>query len=448
MRMPNSRQISDEQEEIYTEAPMNGSVMIIGPPGTGKTVIAFLRAQALQRRNKLAQVLMYNNVLRKYTENVADAEENSVKPATLVSWVNKWWRSNKIATASEVKGNRYLDCPFAEKDQAKALGAKWDKQKKKWYVTAEVLEKENGGFDQWLCEAGLGKQDFAPPKIKDYHNDWTAMLVAAAMKPDLNDWGHLIIDEAQDFPEEMFSFLRFASDKLEDGSLTIMADENQRLSEDENSTIDQIQKALAIPNNRFYTLKENFRNTLQIAKVASSFYVGLASGKPELPKKQGDVPQLVKASDLDQQIEYIVRILSARAPGEVGVFVQNDYMRKLVFEKLQHKLREQYRVQTWGSKDKRNNPVDDLVFDTSGTLTVLNRHSCKGLEFDFVFIPELQSINIDGSSLDTFKMNMYVMCSRAREALFMLYSSSSGEEVEVVQYLPNKDSNLLEYKNV
>jgi DNA helicase-2/ATP-dependent DNA helicase PcrA len=78
----------------------------------------------------------------------------------------------------------------------------------------------------------------------------------------------------------------------------------------------------------------------------------------------------------------------------------------------------------------------------------LNRHSCKGLEFDFVFIPELQSINIDGSSLDTFKMNMYVMCSRAREALFMLYSSSTGEDVEVVQYLPSKDSNLLEYKNV
>ncbi len=49
---------------------------------------------------------------------------------------------------------------------------------------------------------------------------------------------------------------------------------------------------------------------------------------------------------------------------------------------------------------------------------------------------------------DTFKMNMYVMCSRAREALYMLYSTSTGKEVEVVQFLPNIDSNLVEYKDV
>jgi DNA helicase-2/ATP-dependent DNA helicase PcrA len=50
--MPNSREISDEQEEIYMDAPMDGVVMVAGPPGTGKTVIAFLRAQALNKRKK------------------------------------------------------------------------------------------------------------------------------------------------------------------------------------------------------------------------------------------------------------------------------------------------------------------------------------------------------------------------------------------------------------
>jgi hypothetical protein len=28
----------------------------------------------------------------------------------------------------------YLNVPFAEKDRAKSLGAKWDAKKKKWYV--------------------------------------------------------------------------------------------------------------------------------------------------------------------------------------------------------------------------------------------------------------------------------------------------------------------------
>ncbi len=449
MRMPNSRQISDEQEEIYAEAPMDGSIVIIGPPGTGKTVIAFLRAQALHRRNKIAQVLMFNKVLKKYTDNVAGEDESAIKPATLLSWAFRWWKSNGIKTGSDTKEKTYLDCPYAQKDEAKALGAHWDKPKNKWFVSQAVLKGAEGGFDKWINKGSSENAgDIAPPKITDYQYDWTAMLVAAASHPNMNDWGHLIIDEGQDFPKEMYSFLRFVSDKVTDGSLTIMADENQRLNEDENSTVAQIKSALAVNEDRSYKLEQNFRNTRQIAKLANTFFVGLASGVPALPKKQGDIPQVVKTHNLEEQIDYIARILSSRAPGEVGVFVQNDRMRKKVFDLLQYKLKDQYRVQTYSSKDQKKHPADDLVFDTSGTLTVINRHSCKGLEFDFVFIPELQSIDIDGSSLDTFKMNMYVMCSRAREALYMLYSTSTGKEVEVVQFLPNIDSNLVEYKDV
>ena len=28
----------------------------------------------------------------------------------------------------------YINCPYDEKDLAKALGAKWDKDERKWYV--------------------------------------------------------------------------------------------------------------------------------------------------------------------------------------------------------------------------------------------------------------------------------------------------------------------------
>ena len=31
----------------------------------------------------------------------------------------------------------YLNVPYAEKDAAKALGAKWDAAKKKWYVLGD-----------------------------------------------------------------------------------------------------------------------------------------------------------------------------------------------------------------------------------------------------------------------------------------------------------------------
>ena len=41
----------------------------------------------------------------------------------------------------------YLNCPFTEKDQAKPLGARWDKNTKQWYVPADTpLEP----FKKWL----------------------------------------------------------------------------------------------------------------------------------------------------------------------------------------------------------------------------------------------------------------------------------------------------------
>ena len=45
-----------------------------------------------------------------------------------------------------------LNVPYAEKDAARALGAKWDAGKKKWYVPAGVLATP---FAKWV--AGDGK---------------------------------------------------------------------------------------------------------------------------------------------------------------------------------------------------------------------------------------------------------------------------------------------------
>ena len=41
----------------------------------------------------------------------------------------------------------YLNCPYAEKDECKAFGGKWDPDVKKWYVT----EASNiNDFKKWL----------------------------------------------------------------------------------------------------------------------------------------------------------------------------------------------------------------------------------------------------------------------------------------------------------
>jgi len=45
----------------------------------------------------------------------------------------------------------YLNVPFAQKDEAKALGARWDAIKKKWFVPAD---KDITLFARWQAEPG------------------------------------------------------------------------------------------------------------------------------------------------------------------------------------------------------------------------------------------------------------------------------------------------------
>jgi hypothetical protein len=44
----------------------------------------------------------------------------------------------------------YLNVPYADKDAAKALGARWDADKKKWYVPATV---DIAPFAKWQLDA-------------------------------------------------------------------------------------------------------------------------------------------------------------------------------------------------------------------------------------------------------------------------------------------------------
>lgn len=42
----------------------------------------------------------------------------------------------------------FINCPFKEKDEAKAAGAKWDYAEKKWYIPSHLLD-QIGKFNKW-----------------------------------------------------------------------------------------------------------------------------------------------------------------------------------------------------------------------------------------------------------------------------------------------------------
>lgn len=380
MRFPKLTDLDAEQKAIYSGAPPTQSILVIGPPGTGKTVMAFHRAAFLQamsqRKSDKAlnpRVIVYNKVLSTYTAS-RESVAKDVESSTMHSWVYGWWRRMSRTNLPTLP------------------------------------------TDQW-------------------RHDWPEILQAiVALKDNGGDkihWGHLIVDEGQDFPRDMYIALGMlaALVQAKDGNsapaITVFADENQRLAPDANSTIVEIAAALALSDQKIYLLRKNYRNSKQIAEFARHYYVGLPTGRPDVPERLGkSKPRVVIASGIEVIRRRIATYASNNPGSDIGVLCARDATRKQVFNSLSSRLAEKPTlVQTYASKTRVIHPPENLKFDKGGSVTVLNFQSAKGLEFDAVFIVD-PFMDSGGASAQHANMQLYVMASRAREYLELLIMNS------------------------
>ena len=56
-------------------------------------------------------------------------------------------RKHENPVPKPILGRVWLRVPYAEKDQAKATGARWDREFKCWYVSSDSTL---AGFERWL----------------------------------------------------------------------------------------------------------------------------------------------------------------------------------------------------------------------------------------------------------------------------------------------------------
>ncbi len=385
MRLPRRSELSPQQEDFLMEAPFNEPVLCVGPPGTGKTVLALYRAAALYEQGRTPDFVMHSKLLNRYVERSVIELDMHVHTRTWHSWVYSKW---------------------------------------------------SGGVGRKMPESQPWSPDFmrAIEFLSEYGCTFPGKL----------SWTHLIVDEGQDFPKEFYIYLTWLmSAELitkagKRASVTVFADDNQRMEEGRNSTVNEIMTFLGLTER--FEVTTNYRNTAQIARLASYFYAGMSTGMPDIPENiNGPVPRLVRCQSLREEMLSVVRWLHNNDDLSAGVIVPNRRVQKRAVESLKIEADKRgLRVQMYATG------VDPsgIDFYGKGVITVVCDKSCKGLEFDGVFIPQLQNYRIEGADQDFFRMKMYVMLSRARSFLQLSYAECEDDPA-ILRFFPPSEQGIL-----
>ena len=358
-------------------APLDGVIMVKGPPGSGKTIMAFYRSIILSEKGTSVSILMYNNVLSRYIASTDTGDSRDVtagiKISTQASWSFSWWRS--------------------------AFGFK-----------ARPPLEEGPGWRpvDWAQVAQYVLAEKSSSSLAKLH------------------WGHLVIDEGQDFDKGFFmalNFMRMRPWAKGPPGLTIFADDNQQLDEANNSTTREVIDALGLRGDkeRCYELTKNYRNTQEIYNLAK--YYRIFKMQADDPDRTGEQPEVRLLGDRNDSIATITRLCKRNRGKEIGVVIPNN---KKMVKEYHKELKKQlepdgFTVQAYNSGSKVLT-VESLQFDQPSTVTVVNMASVKGLEFDVVFAAEMQSMDVSDDRLEAACKTLYVLCSRARENLFLCFT--------------------------
>ncbi len=381
-KLPGMHELTDEQMKAC-HLPKEGRHLIIGGPGTGKSVIALLRCkQHVQDRDNYV-FLVYNHMLRHASHQLFAGM--NLKGAQWQSWFEKTFHR----------------------------------------LTGKPVRK-------------------LPPDHNNFrHIDWDRTLDVICSIPEPPSGAelpYLIIDEGQDMPPQFYKAL----DYLGFDNFFVVADQNQQITSGLNSSRKDIEDILDIATGEVIELTYNFRNPFSIARLARSFYTGdPASPPPQLPANMnsGIQPVLIAYSrdEFTKIIREIVTVADRNRNKLTGIITPNRDVRDKYFTGLQSVLElenDPPRLMTYRTRTD----LGRLFFNRGGII-VANAQACKGLEFDTVFIADINRFHYWEDISEQVKKLFYVIISRARDAVVIL--KERGKKCPVDKIIPD-DTNVLE----
>lgn len=382
---PEYDDLTDEQQEVCEDIESE-LLVVSGPPGTGKTVVAFWRARQLLAVNEDVRIVMYNNTLQRYVHDwemevraSASIPANSpkLKIDTFHKWIWDWLTSGRSAFYSR---NELASFNF---------NTPWDE------ILDEIEERQRTGRD-------------------------------------IPKWPNLIIDEGQDLDLGFYRVLERMRHYELAPTAMVSADENQIIT-NSRTTITEMCERLGCSTTpdgeSHHILTQNFRNTAEIHETAKHFYSGAKTGIASAPQRTGDKPILYVTSSNPRKKERLIKMIRSRPALRSAVIVKRKSEVKRITEFLEQQELPGTTIQHYVSGPGNKELAKSLDFDSPDTVTVLTADSCKGLEFDAVYIHDLDKW--DGAEQE-FKNKFYVMSSRSREFLEFQCASQNANSLEMM----------------
>jgi superfamily I DNA and RNA helicase len=385
-QLPAIQDLSKEQERVRALS-LEGQHLIIGGPGTGKSVMALLRARKLTEEKKDYLFLVFNNLLWQASQLLFDGRLSS-----------RQWQSWFISLFEEVFNTRL---PRVSDGSSKNF-AEFD-----WRTIVSKCQESDGS-------------------IGDHSTKY------------------LIIDEGQDMPPEFYQAL--VSLKFE--NFFIAADQNQKIVDGRNSSRKDLQEALGLNADDVIELTINHRNQFAVARLARHFYVYDPGSPPaDLPPAPlHEVKKPLLFSYTQNQFQAITHRILKMADNHprklIGILCPNNTVRERYYKALANENPRldngRPKITTYKTGDKHRMPFDE------GGVMIINAQSCKGLEFDIVFLADVDEYRFPYPDKDRTKRLFYVMVARAIEHVIMLRKQSGPAPID--ELLPINDPSILETK--
>lgn len=455
----NNIKLTKKQQKCVTFKP-EGSLLVRGIPGSGKSTIILARAQYLLEKfpEETVVVITFNRSLCNYVRQLSLKTGNPVIAYTFHFWgqsllketdypntrlilgemkektiqfakniVNKQIENSTFPKMNGTNENRRLIKFLADEIEwikgnaiesrkeylditRTGRGTKVRVSRKHRETIYDVLEKYNELLHNHPRHQGIDGEDLAKILIDKLNT------IPLEKRPD-----HILIDEAQDLHTIQLKAIR----KIAMKSVTIGADKGQQIY---RRTFTWKKAGIDVLGNRSRFLDETFRSTKQIIRLANQFqekdeiftkdeeYL-----KAKEPLTDGKRPDVCFCENKSEEKKVIIRhiknIRNSFPNDTIGLILRT----KTEIEKL-YKLVEEEGIPVFNIRDEES----DII---SPGVKLITYHSSKGLEFDHVIVTGLKegqlpyNIIDPGEDEEEFlsreRKKFYVAMTRAKKTLYI-----------------------------